>query len=151
MTIPTAVLITGYAAPGVCVRHGEPAVLRRAFGGGLVKNWPFCARCRTRRWLLIALATAAAFVPFMVGFGLTVLTAADEAEVDANARVTYLAALIGLAVAGVVGLMNTPSALARAKLTPDKQWVVIQGAHPAFAAEMTRIVQAAHRPHPYPG
>src|SRR5688572_6861575 len=150
MTVPAALLITGYAAPGVCVRHGEPAVFRRGFGS-LVKNWPFCARCRTRRWLLMALATVAAFVPFMVGFGLTVLTAADEAQIDANARVTYTAVLIGLAVAGVVGLMNTPSALARAKVTPDKQWVVIQGAHPAFAAEMTRIVEAAQRPHPYPG
>ena len=74
ITVPVALLVTGYAAPGVCVRHGEPAVFRRGFGS-LVKNWPFCARCRTRRWTLMALAVAAAFVPFVVGFGLFLLWA----------------------------------------------------------------------------
>jgi hypothetical protein len=68
-------------------------------------------------------------------------------------RVTYSAVRIGLTVAGVIGLMTWPASLAMAKMTPDRQWVVIQGAHPAFAAEMTRIVDAAQRahPHPYPG
>jgi hypothetical protein len=150
MTVPIALLVTGYAAPGVCVRHGEPAVLRRTFGK-LVKNWPFCARCRARRWTLMALATAAAFAPFVVGFGLTMVLATDDAEIEAFMRATITATMIGLAVGGVIGLMNTTSALARAKITPDRMWVVFQGAHPAFAAEMTRNVEAAQRARPYPG
>jgi hypothetical protein len=134
-------LVTGYASPAVCVRHGEPAVFRRAFG--IVKNWPFCARCRTRRWTLMAAAAAAAFLPFIVGFGLTVALAADDTEARAYLRVTVIAVVVGLAVAGVIGLTNTPAALARAKITPDRQWVIFQGGHPAFAAEMNQIVGTA--------
>jgi hypothetical protein len=134
-------LATGHASPAVCVRHGEPAAFRRGFG--VVKNWPFCTRCRTRRWTLMAAAAAAAFVPFVIGFGLTVALAADETEASGYLRVTVFAVLVGLAVGGVIGLMNTPSALARAKITPDKQWVIFQGGHPAFVAEMNHIVGSA--------
>jgi hypothetical protein len=134
LTVPAALLITGYAAPGVCVRHGGPAVFRRGFGN-LVKNWPFCARCRTRRWTLMAVAAAAALVPFVVGFGLTVALASDDAEAEGYLRATVAAVMVGLVVGGVIGLMNTPTALAKAKITPDKQWVVFHGGHPAFAAE----------------
>jgi hypothetical protein len=44
--------------------------------------------------------------------------------------------------------MNTPAALARAKVTPDRQWVIFQGSDPAFAAEMNRISAnpAVHMP-----
>lgn len=150
ITVPAALLVTGAAAPGVCVRHGEPAVFRRPFGRYLVKNWPFCVRCRTRRWTLMAVATAAAFVPVVVGFGLTVALAADDAEAEAYLRATVTAVMIGAVVAVVIGLMNTFSALARAKVTPDKQWVVFQSPHPAFAAEMTRILDLAQRPNPAP-
>src|SRR5690242_6654243 len=125
MTVPSPLLATGYAAPGVCVRHGEPAVFRRGFRN-LVKNWPFCARCRSRRWALMAAATAAAFAPFLIGFGITVALATDQAQANSYLTVTATAVMIGLAVAGVLGLMNTPSALARAKVTVDKQWVVFQ-------------------------
>lgn len=145
LTIPAALLVTGYASPAVCVRHGEPAVFRRGFGP--VKNWPFCARCRTRRRTLMAAATAAAFVPFVVGFGLAVALAADDTEARAYLRVTVIAVVVGLVVAGVIGLMNTPSALARAKTTPDKQWVIIQGGHPAFVTEMNRIAGPAPSTH----
>jgi hypothetical protein len=143
LTIPTALLVTGYASPAVCVRHGEPAVFR--LGVGMIKNWPFCAHCRNRRWTLMAAAAAAAFVPFVIGFGLTTALAADDTEARAYLQVTVFA--------GGIGLMNTPSALARAKTTPDKQWVIFQGSHPAFVAEMNRIIgpapdahQAAHMP-----
>ena len=59
--------------------------MRRAFDN-LVKNWPFCARCRKRRWTMLALATAAAFVPFVVGFGLTMVLATDDTEIEAAQR-----------------------------------------------------------------
>ena len=141
LTVPAALLVTGYGSPAVCVRHGEPAVFRRGFG--IVKNWPFCARCRTRRWTLMAAPVAAAFVPFVVGFGLAIALAADDTEAQAYLRATAIAVVVGLAIAGVIGLMNTPAALARAKITPDRQWVVFQGGHPAFVAEMNRIVGSA--------
>ncbi|WP_204015036.1 hypothetical protein [Virgisporangium aurantiacum] len=151
LTVPTALLVTGHATPAVCVRHGQPAVFR--LGVGIAKNWPFCARCRTRRWSLMAAAAAAAFGPFVVGFGLTTAFAADDTQARTYLQVTVFAVFVGLAVAGVIGLMNTPSALARAKTTPDKQWIIFQGSHPTFAAEMNRIIgpapdthQAAHIP-----
>lgn len=148
MTVPTGQLVTGHATPAVCVRHGEPAVFRRAVG--IAKNWPFCARCRTRRWTLMAAAAAAAFGPFVVGFGLTTALAADDTQARAYLQVTVIAVVVGLAVAGVIGLMNTPSALARAKTTPDRQWIIFQGSHPAFVAEMNRIIGPAPDTHQTP-
>jgi hypothetical protein len=93
----------------------------------------------------MAVAAAAALVPFVVGFGLTVALATDDKDFDAYLRATVTAVMIGLVVGGVIGLMNTPSTLANAEITPDKQWVVFRGGHPAFAAEMTRMIESGQR------
>jgi hypothetical protein len=146
LSVPMARATSG-AVPSVCVRHGEPAVLRLGFGKQ-VRNWPYCRKCRLRWWLLLAvvvLAVVTAFLTLVVAFAGSLLFVDDPATADRYLRAIFQAAILMVCAAGLLALLNTPSALARAKITPDRQWVVLQGVHPTFVAEMDKLVGGSRR------
>jgi hypothetical protein len=136
ITLPAGHLAYGYPRPDVCVRHGETAVFRRqirpvtpppawlwlfAIVPALfillwlatrkqvsVAVWPFCPRCRTRRRVIMAISVVPPVLPFLIGFGGSIL-AADQVRAEQFVSLAAVGALLGLVVGGVVTTFGSPT------------------------------------------
>lgn len=147
VTLPMALLATGYYTPKLCVRHGEPATSLWPVASGTVPNWPFCQRCMKTRRSLRVVAVACAVVPLaamVVGIPLSV----EGVLPEASGQVFVWAVFVGLLASWVLLTRTSPSRLARATVPDSRLFLVIQGAHPAFAAHSADLLRAAERERP---
>ena len=151
VTLPTAMLWAGHV-PGLCVRHGAPAAVRKSFHNGMVQHWPFCEECMKSRRISRLLAVAALALPFVVMIvgGIVFWGDPDTARMDTLLKVTWA----GLFPAGLITcslLLHryvSLSGLAKAKLTDSNMFLVMQGVQPAFAAHATALFQATEGTYP---
>jgi hypothetical protein len=143
-----ALLATGYYTPKLCARHGEPAVSLWPVLSATVPDWPFCRRCVRLRRTLRAVAVACAVVPFIalaVGIPLSAEGVLPEKPME---NVVAGALIVGLLASWVLITRTSPSRLARASVPDSRMFLVLQGAHPAFAAHAADLLRAADREQP---
>jgi hypothetical protein len=148
VTLPMALLATGYYTPKLCVRHGEPATSLWPVAGGRIPDWPFCRRCMKTRRTLRAVAVACAVVPLVMLVVGVVLSAEGVLPEKPVQNVVGIALPAGLLAAWVLITGTSPSRLARATVPDSQLFLVIQGAHPAFAAQAAELMRAAEREQP---
>jgi hypothetical protein len=141
VTLPTQMLWAGHV-PDLCVRHGASAVARMSFYRGAVQNWPYCPECVKSRKVNLALAVTALALPF-----LAMLVGIGVLHDDPVATATFTDVIWVFLGAGIIVFWYlllryvTPSGLAKAKLTGNNMWLVMQGVHPAFAAHANDLLQ----------
>ncbi|WP_203928767.1 hypothetical protein [Virgisporangium ochraceum] len=148
VTLPMALLATGYYTPKLCVRHGEPATSLWPVASGTVRDWPFCPRCMKTRRVLRAVAVACAVVPFVLLVAGVILSAEGVLPEKPVQNVVSGALGVGLLTSWVLLARTSPSRLARASVPDSQLFLVIQGAHPAFAAHAADLLRAAEREQP---
>lgn len=148
VTLPMALLATGYYTPKLCVRHGEPATSLWPVASGTIRDWPFCRRCMKTRRTLRAVAVACAVVPLVALVVGAILSAEGVLPEEPVQNVVSGAVGVGLLVAWVLIMGTSPSRLARATVPDSQLFLVIQGAHPAFAAHAAELLRAAEREQP---
>lgn len=147
VTLPMALLATGYYTPKLCVRHGEPATSLWPLASGTISDWPFCPRCMKTRRVLRAVAVACVVLPviaMVVGIPLSV----EGVVPESSGQVFVGAVMAGLLASWVLLTRTSPSRLARASVPDSRLFLVIQGAHPAFAAHAADLLRAAERERP---
>lgn len=141
VSLPMAMLWNGHV-PGLCVRHGAPATVRMSFRSGTVQNWPFCAECVKSRRVNLGLAIAALAAPFLAIIVGVVLFSDNPQALSTLQDGIWVFLLAGIIMFWFLLFRYVfPSGLAKAKVTGNNMWLVIQGAHPAFVAHANEIVQ----------
>jgi hypothetical protein len=172
--IPSAWVAQGYGIPDVCSRHGAVAVQRKRvtfvstppgwsyplllFGiipfmvvAALTRKsvtaagWPFCARCKQTRTVLLGIGFAL-LVLCIVGLTVSIaLASGGPAGARSGPGVLGVLAIVMLAFVGglLFVLAGTYQFLANAHVSRDGMWVQIARAHPRFAQQVTANVVAA--------
>ncbi len=148
VTLPMALIETGHYTPKLCARHGEPAAALWPISGGMLRDWPFCRRCVRTRRTLRAVAVACAVVPIVAMIAGIVLSAEGVVPAQPWENITIGSVMVGLLASWVLVTRTSPSRLASAAVTDSHMWLVIQGAHPAFAAHAADLLRAAEREQP---
>ncbi|PZS26487.1 MAG: hypothetical protein DLM59_18160 [Pseudonocardiales bacterium] len=169
--LPGGMVTTGDGVPGVCARHGEPALRRQTADfqsrppewsyallliavlpfvvvtyllrkSMMATGWPFCARCRARaRWLRLV---ALGLLVAGIGIGYAGIRYPGHGSLSTWGCILSFAGF-------VVALMHAgPSRIARAEVTQDGLALRLRNAAPAFRAALPPAPLAVGSPAPPP-